>query len=195
MALDSLADIADLPPVWQAEQDAQKALDVASAAIREAAGSAIGVLTSVVTLTGTTMRLLRVPGPIGAVTAVLVDGVAVTDYKALPEGLYRHCGWGGRDSWTGARGPSLVTVSLTHGLTDVPADIVDLCLQLAVAWLQHNEGGGGSTAGLTSAKLDDAAETYSDESSGQVSPVYIPDATRQWLAARFGGGLAVVETV
>lgn len=195
MALDSLADITDLPDVWQGAEYAQKALDVASAAIREAAGSAIGVLTSVVTVTGGTGRLLSLPGPVGAVTSVLVDGAAVTDYKALPEGLYRHCGWDGWDSWSRQRGPSVVTVSLTHGLATVPADLVDLCAQLAVSWLQHNEGGGGSTAGLTSVKLDDAAETYSDESSGQVSPVYIPAATRQWLAARFGGGVAVVETV
>jgi hypothetical protein len=76
----------------------------------------------------------------------------------------------------------------------VPADIVDLTAQLATAWLRHQSEGGGSTAGLTSARLDDAAETYSAESAGQVSPVYIPAVTRQWLAARFGGGAMVVET-
>lgn len=189
MALDSLADVADLPSAWQANADAQTALDVASAAIRDAAGSAIGVLTSVITVTGGTSRLLRLPGPVGAVTAVLVDGDAVTDYTVLPEGLWRHCGW------TNGCGPVVVTVSLTHGLVAVPADVVDLCVQLAVAWLAHTEEGGGSTAGLTSVKLDDAAESYSDESAGQVSPVYIPDVTRRWLAARFGGGVAVVETV
>lgn len=189
MALDSLAAVADLPEAWQGHYDAERALGVASSAIRDAAGSAIGVLTSVVTVTSSTSQLLRLPGPVTAVTAVEIDGVAVTDYRVLPEGLWRHCGW------DNGCGPVVVEVSLTHGLAEVPPDIVDLCAQLAAAWLQHNESGGGSTAGLTSVKLDDAAETYSDESSGQVSPVYIPESTRNWLAARFGGGVAVVETV
>lgn len=189
MALASLAAVADLPTVWQGNADAQKALNVASEAIRGAAGSAIGVLTSVITVTSPSGRLFRLPGPVGAVTAVLVDGTAVTDYRALPEGLWRHCGW------TRGCGPVVVTVSLTHGLAAVPTDIVDLCVRLAVAWLLDAQGGGGSTAGLTSAKLDDAAETYSDESAGHVSPVFIPDVDRRWLAARFGGGVAVVETL
>lgn len=188
MALASLADTSDLPLAWQGDPDAQTALDVASAAIREAAGSAIGVLTSVVTVTSPSGRLLRLPGPVSMVTAVTIDGTAVTDYRRLPDGLWRYCGW------DKGCGPVAVVVSMTYGLTAVPADIVDLCAQLAAAWLQHNAEGGGSTAGLTSVKLDDAAETYSDESAGQISPVYIPDVTRQWLAARFGGGVAVVET-
>lgn len=188
MALAPLASVTDLPSIWQGAGDADKALDVASAAIRDAAGSAIGVLTSTVTMTGHQGRLLRFPGPVTAVTSVLIDGTAVTDYRVLPEGLWRNCGW------DKGCGPVPVTVALTHGLTAVPTDIVDLCVQLAVAWLQHLEQGGGSTAGLTSVRLDDAAETYSDESSEYVSPVYIPDATCRWLAARFGGGVAVVET-
>jgi hypothetical protein len=188
MALAPLASVADLPFVWQTADDADRALVVASAAIRDAAGSAIGVLTSTVTVTGHRGRLLRLPGPVSTVTAVTVDGTAVTDYRVLPDGLWRQCGW------DKGCGPVAVTVAMTHGLTDVPPDIVDLCVQLAVAWLQHLEGGGGSTAGLTSAAIDDARETYSDESAGQVSPVYIPEATRNWLAARFGGGMAVVET-
>lgn len=189
MALASLAAVADLPTAWQGNEDAQRALDVASSAIREAAGSAIGVLTSVITVTSTSGKLLRLPGPVGAVTAVLIDGHAVTDYRPLPEGLWRNCGW------TRGCGPVVVTVSLTHGLAAVPTDIADMCARLAAAWLADQEEGGGSTAGLTSVKLDDAAETYSDESAGHVSPVFIPDVDRRWLAARFGGGVAVVEMV
>jgi hypothetical protein len=189
MSMTSLAGPADLPFIWQSDPDAQTALDVASAAIRDAAGSAIGVLTSTVTVTGHEGRMLRLPGPVTAVTAVAIDGRSVTDYKAIPEGLWRHCGW------TWGCGPVPVTVTLTHGLAEVPADIVDMCAQLAAAWLQHNESGGGSTAGLKAAAIDDASETYTDESAGQISPVFIPKATRDWLAARFGGGPAVVESV
>lgn len=188
MTLASLADLTDLPPEWQNDPDAEKALAVASTSIRDAAGSAIGVLTSTVTVTGGTARLLRLPGPVTAVTAVEIDGTAVTDYTTLAEGLWRQCGW------SNGCGPVPVAVSLTHGLTAVPEDVVDLCAQLAVSWLQHNTEGGGSTAGLRAVAIDDASESYTDESAGQVSPVFIPEATRRWLAARFGGGVAVVET-
>jgi hypothetical protein len=188
MALDSLATTTDLPTAWQAHASAQRALDVASASIRDAAGVPISEVDATVTtpapVSGTVLGL---PSPVTAVSAVLVDGTVVTDYQNLGNGLWRRCGW--------AREPVPVTVTGTFGLAVVPADIVDLTCQLAVAWLQHQAEGGGSTAGLTSAAIDDARETYSDEFAGQISPTYIPEATRNWLAARFGGGVFVVETL
>jgi len=185
--LDPLAREADLPERWMSDPDATRALDIASAAIREAAGSAISQQASTVTIPAPSGRLLRLPSPVVSVASVSIDGTSVTDYTLLAEGLWRRQGWG--------CGPSPVTVTLTHGLTEVPADIVDLAVQLATAWLAHTESGGGSTAGVTSVRIDDAAETYDAESAGQVSPVFIPEITRQSLAARFGGGPVVVETL
>jgi hypothetical protein len=188
VALDPLADPTDLPSAWQESPDAERALLVASAAIRDAAGAPISRTTATVTIPAPTSgRVLALPGPVTAVTAVSIDGTEVTDYENLGDGLWRSCGW--------AHEPVPVSVTGTFGLTEVPADIVDLTCQLAVAWLQHNDAGGGSTAGLTSAAIDDARETYSDESAGQISPTYIPEATRNWLARRFGGGAVVVETL
>ncbi|WP_338183008.1 hypothetical protein [Jatrophihabitans sp.] len=172
------------------------ALAVASAAVRDAAGCAISEETSTVVVNAGRGNLLELPAPITAVTSVLVDGYALDadDYEVLPNGLWRHCGWGNLwDSRSFA--PVPVTVTFTHGLSVVPADLVDLTCQLAIAWLNHAASGGGSTAGLTSARIDDAAETYSAEYAGQVSPVFIPDATRNWLERRFGSGVAVVETL
>lgn len=188
MALDSLASTTDLPTAWQEHADAPRALKVASAAIRDAAGSLIGVATSTVVVTAPRSDLLTLPGTVTAVASVSLDGtvLAADDYEVLPNGVWRHCGWG--------LAPVPVTVTYTHG-TAVPDDIVDLTCQLAIAWLNHMAEGGGSTAGLTSVRIDDAAEGYSDESAGQVSPVYIPEATRNWLANRFGGGAQVVETL
>jgi hypothetical protein len=162
---------------------------VASAAIRDAAGSAISEQTATVVLNAPNGKLLSLPGPVTEVTAVTVDGDALDEdeYEVLPNGLWRGCGWG--------YAPVPVSVTYVFGLAAVPDDIADLACQLAVAWLNHNDMGGGSTAGLTSARIDDAAETYSDESAGQVSPVYLPEVTRNWLAARFGGGALVVETL
>lgn len=189
MALTPLADTTDLPTAWQDHASAARALLVASASVRDAAGVAISEETSAVVVTGGRGNLLGLPGPVTAVSAVLLDGDAVDadDYEVLPNGLWRRCGWGDD--------PVPVTVTYTHGLASVPDDIVDLTCQLAVAWLNHQSEGGGSTAGLKSVKIDDAAESYTDESAGQVSPVFIPDVTRQWLAARFGGGVQVVSTL
>jgi hypothetical protein len=152
---------------------------------------AISEETSTVVVNACAGDLLSLPGPVTSVAAVAIDGTMISssDFEVLPNGLWRHCGWMvcGR--------PVPVSVTYTHGLADVPADIVDLCSALAVSWLEHRVAGGGSIAGLTSARLDDAAETYSAEAAAQVSPVYIPEVTRNWLARRFGGGVEVVETL
>jgi hypothetical protein len=53
----------------------------------------------------------------------------------------------------------------------------------------------GSTAGLVAVSIDDAREQYTEEHAGQVSPVYIPKVTRDWLRSRFSGGAFVVESL
>lgn len=191
MALTPLAVAADLPAAWSGNTDADRALAIASAAIRDAAGVAISEETSTVIVHGGTGNLLGLPGPVKDVASVATSGDTLDAgcYEVLPNGLWRRAGWAhcGR--------PTPWTVTYTHGLTEVPEDIVDLCCVLAVAWLEHRAAGGGSTAGLASTRLDDAAETYTEEASGQVSPVFIPEATRNWLARRFSGGVEVVETL
>lgn len=191
MALDPLATTTDLSArgVTTPAGSLALALAIASAAIRDAAGVVISEEDSTITVPAPGGKLLSLPGPVTAVDAVTLDGtlLSVDDYEVLPNGLWRHCGWG--------CAPVPVEVTYTHGLTAVPVDIVDLTCQVAIAWLNHLALGGGSTAGLKSAKIDDAAEAYTDEDAGQISPVYIPEVTRQWLASRFGGGPSVVETL
>lgn len=187
MALSPLASTADLTARGITTGSVALALSVASSTIRDAAGSAISSVTGTVVVPAPSGRMLTLPGPVSNVTAVLIDSTAVTDYENLGNALWRRCGWSCE--------PVPVSVTATFGLAAVPDDIVDLTCMLAKAWLDHVAAGGGSVAGLTSAKLDDAAEGYSDEFAGQVSPIYIPDVTRRWLSARFGGGVAVVETL
>lgn len=187
MALATLADVADLPTAWQSDTDATKALGIASSLIRDAAGGPIAETTGTVSTVAPRGALLTLPAPVRDVTAVTVDGTEVTDYRNVGNGLWRRVGWGSE--------PFPVEVTATFGLGTVPADIVDLCVQLAVAWLQHRDEGGGSSAGLQSVRIDDASEGYVKERAGHVSPVYLPENTRQWLAARFGGSSAVVEAL
>jgi hypothetical protein len=205
--LPPLADTADLPDQWASSPKAARALAVASSAIREAAGSPISQVTATVTVDGGPGRLLKLPGPLirGSVTSVLVDGQPTSRYRVVAEGLWREDGWlsyldvsgsgyGSGYSYgaPGHRPPAEVAVTYTFGLSAVPDDIVDLCAQLAVAWLQHDAAGGGSNAGVQAVRLDDAQETYTAEAAGQVSPVFIPEITCDNLAARFGAGGAVV---
>lgn len=189
MALDPLASTSDLSDRGITTGELDIALAVASSAVRDAAGAAIGEQASTVVVNAGSGNLLGLPGPVTAVASVAIDGTTVSDYEVLPNGLWRHCGW------TVCGRPVPVTITYTHGLVAVPDDIVDLVCNLAKAWLDHAAAGAGSTAGLKSVKLDDAAEGYTDESAGQVSPVYIPEVTRNWLARRFGGGVEVVETL
>lgn len=185
MTLPTLAVEADLPS--GSVGNLQRALEVASSAIRDAAGVAISRATATVHTTNTRGHLLPLPGPIISVSEVKVDGVEVGDYVIEGNALWRGRGWG--------HTPSPVEVTYTFGYDPVPADIVDMCCSLAVAWLQHQADGGGSLAGVRDVRLDDASESYTAEASGQVSPVFIPAVTRRWLAARFGGGVHVVETL
>lgn len=187
MALEPLASITDLSARSEdaaADVNATTALNVASAAIRDAADSPISQATGTVTVVGSPSSTLTV-GLLRNVTAVTIDGEAVTDYKATGTGLWRPGGWGNY---------SEVAITGTFGLPTVPEDIVDMCCQLAIAWVNHSSSGGGSTAGLTMVAIDDAREGYTDEAAGQVSPVFIPEATRAWLRSRFSGGVSVVET-
>jgi len=190
MTLAPLATETDLANRGIFDTRAGIALDVVSSAVRDAAGSMIGSATSTITVPAPTGHLLTLPGPVTAVTSVAIDGytLPVTDYRVVPNGIWLPY------EWSCDRDPAPVTITFTHGLATIPADIVDLTCQLAIAWLNHTNAGGGSTAGLESAAIDDARESYTAEAAGQVSPVFIPDVTRRWLSARFGSGPVVVET-
>lgn len=187
MTLAPLATVADLSDRGITTGSLGTALAVASGAIRAAAESAISQKTSTVVVNAGRGNLLGLPGPVVSVASVTVAGAAVADFETLPCGLWRHCGWGIT--------PQRVTVTYTHGLAVIPPDIVDLTCVLAKSWLDHVAEGGRSVAGLKSVRIDDGAESYTDEAAGQVSPTFIPEATRNWLRSRFGGGTDVVETL
>lgn len=164
------------------------ALEVASGLVRDAAGVPISLATATVIVNAGPGNLLELPGPIREVDTVDLDGFDLDAgaYLVQPNGLWRDCGWGRR--------PVPVTVTYTFGITKVPADIIELTCQVAIAWLKHIAEGGGSTAGLKYVAVDDAREGYTDEASGQVTPVFIPELTRDQLRERFGGGVTVVQT-
>lgn len=198
MALQPLATVADLTARGLTVDAAEETLagvylDVASTAVREAAGAPISETTSTVTLEGDASQWLSLPGPpVQSVQAVAVDGRALTlsDYRLRSGRLWLARGWSYRYE------PSEVTVTYTHGLPDVPADIVDLVCRIAAATLiayRSQPGGEGLAArDIRSERIGDYSVQYGD--TGRITEVELPDYLREQLAARFGGGAAVVTS-
>ncbi|MCP3758210.1 hypothetical protein [Streptomyces sp. TBY4] len=197
MALTSLASIEDLSARGLEVDPSESGivdvyLAVASAAVREAAGTPISATTSTVTVEGEAGQWLRLPGlPVTAVTSVKLDGVAITDWRLRSGMLWRAAGWTGYD------GPSEVEAVYAHGLPDVPADIVDLVCRMTAAALiayRSEEGGTGLAADkvLTSERLGDWAVTYAAD--GRITEMELPQHWAERLAARFGGGVSLVQS-
>lgn len=192
MALPSLATVADLEArgvtvSTEEETIVTTFLAVASSTIRDAAGAPISETTSTITLEGSPGAWLHLPGkPVTAVSDVLIDGSAVPDYSLRSGSLWRLCGW-----QTGY-GPSQVTVTYTHGLPNVPADIVDLTCRLAAVALSSQRSGSLETRPVVSERIGDYSATYAYDSLFTESE--LPDYVRSRLAARFGNGATVVNS-
>jgi hypothetical protein len=181
MALDPLATIADLEARGVTVDPSETAvvgtyLDVASSLIRQAAGSTISAVESTITLEGRGGRLPLPGQPVTAVSAVSVNGVAVTDYKLLSGWLAAPCGFHTAD---------LVTITYTHGLPNVPADIIDLACRLAGQALAAYRSGDPTPRAVTSERIGDYSVTYADTDTGNMT---LSDSQVSRLAARFGSG-------
>lgn len=196
MALAPLATVADLEARGLTVDVSETAvvgvyLGVASAAVREAAGTAISRTTSTLTVEGGAGQWLTLPGvPIVSVDAVTVDGRTVTDWRLRSGRLWRAAGWTGCE-------PSEIEVTYTHGLVDVPEDIVDLVCRMAAAALvayRAEDGGAGlaATKEVTSERLGDWAVTYGAD--GRITEMDLPGYWRERLAARFGGGITALRS-
>lgn len=170
-------------------------LAAASSVIREAAGCTISEETSTVQVMAPEGRWLTLPGPVTAVTSVLMDGVAFADWKFVGGMLWHPWGWSfgtyqrpfRRDICV----PVEVTVTYTHGYAEVPADIVNLCADLAKLGIEA-AAQEARPAALVSATttVDDYTET-SQYAADARSLMELPTGTQEWLAQRFGGGAYV----
>lgn len=188
MALEPLATLADLTELGIAITPAplvDSLLTSVSAEIREAAGVMIGPKsTSTIKLTGGRERYLAIPAtPVRSVSLVLLDGAAVSDWRLTDGRLWRACGWASDE------GPSEVTVTLEHGLDEVPADIVRLACMLVAAGLAASTDGFEGHRGKQYTSIDDYREGYLSGAEEVVDPAEIPDRTRAMLRRRFGGGV------
>lgn len=192
MALPDLATTADLSArgiTPAAVHDVM--LAVASSIVRGAAGSPILETDSTVTLWGLDgSQWLDLPGqPITVVTSVEFDGdtlAADDDYRLVNGRLW------GATPWGASCDPLEVVVEITHGLPEVPAHIVQLVCDLAIA------GADAATAGahdpnVVAEKIDDYAVTFASGAESVATAVELPPLTKAWLRSQFGGGVAVVS--
>lgn len=196
MALAPLATVADLTARGVTVEAAETALaevylEVASTAVREAAGTPISQTTSTLALEGEAGQWLTLPGgPVTAVDQVTIDGETVTGWRLLSGRLWRSSGW------SRSAEPAAVHVTYTHGLPAVPADIVDLVCRIAVAALvayrAEDDGTGLAARDVRSERIGDYAVTYGDD--GRITEMELPAYLRERLAARFGGGAGLVTS-
>ncbi|MFD3498787.1 hypothetical protein [Streptomyces sp. NPDC058678] len=198
MALTALATVADLTARGVTVEAAETAkvnvyLDVASAAVRTAAGVPISQVTSTVSLEGEVSQWLSLPGPpVQSVATVILDGdtLDTSDWKLRSSRLWRAGGWSHPFE------PSEVDVTYTHGLPTVPSDIVDLVCRIAAAALiasrSQPDGEGLAAKDVRSERIGDYSVQYGD--GGRITEMELPEYLRDQLRARFGGGVAVVKT-
>jgi hypothetical protein len=156
---------------------AEQVLTLASGTFSETANTWFAAQTATYTTLGTLSRSIRLPfRPVTAVTAVRINGVAVTGYTLIKNVVYRPTGFGTPYTLV----PDTVQIDLTHGYTTVPDDVKAAVLETAAAaYLQAN-----ST--VVSERIDDYAVTYADGGAG----VQLTKAARS-VARSYSGTWAV----
>jgi hypothetical protein len=165
-------------------------LAVASSLVRAAAGGPVLETDSTVTLWALDETpWLDLPGsPVTAVESVVVDGdtLDADEYKLVDGRLWRSGSWGGCE-------PVEVVVSLTHGLVEVPASIVQLVCDLAILGATVAPSGAHDPR-VVAEKIDDYSVTFSEGAASVASATELPALTRQWLRTQFGGGVTMVTS-
>ncbi|WP_116248175.1 hypothetical protein [Nocardiopsis sp. FIRDI 009] len=166
-------------------------LAAASAAVRDAAGAPIGQTTSTITAEAEATQRLHLPGPpVTSVSSVTVDGAPVTDYRLTSGTLWRAGGWSSDGT------PRQVQVTYTHGLPEVPSDIVMLVCRIAaatlLAWRAETDGTGLAATDIRQERIGDYSVTYGGD--GRITELELSDRLTRRLAKRFGGGVGLVRS-
>lgn len=194
--MDPLATIDDMAALGVTVDEEERAiveryLTVASASVRDAAGCPISQGTSTVVVAGQREERLPLPGPpVTSVDSVLLGDAEVSGWRlSRPRAsLYRAHGWGDD--------ASEVEVTYTHGLPEVPDDIIALVCRIAattlMAYRSDETGGGLTTRRVTQLRIGDYSASFAND--GTMTEVELSATTRAQLRARFGGGAAVVRS-
>lgn len=144
---------------------------------------------------------IDLPVPLREVTEVSIDGTVVEsdDYQVVNNRLYRRVGWGG-SRWTSDHRFAYrsveddhadVAVTMTFGFPDgeAPAEFKTWGLVLAGQAYRVVP-----RMGLQSFRIDDYAETYATGGALPYVGLALPPQILGRLKARYGRGVAVVES-
>lgn len=174
MSLASVTQLADYLhetpwAVGSAEQRrAQQALDIASAIVRSRTGQRFEAGTYTVRLTATDEQWLTLPQrDVSAVSAVTLDGTAVTDYTLVGNRLFRYSGWR-----TDGYGPPLVDVTFTT-TGQVPDDVLGAVLAVAADIYENPRG-------LASETIGDYTWRGSESERGSVADARLAEVARAY---------------
>ena len=170
------------------DMDSEVLLAAAADAVRDAAGCAITQETSTVTLIVDEPSFIQLPaGPVGSVASVTVNSILITGWRKVGDTIYMP-----NDCWAQCF-PVEVVITYTHGLPNVPADIVDLvCGMVSIAASQ--DGSYGQAGRTSEIKLGDYMERGTNPPGTESpSPFALPESVRDRLRARFGTSVAVVK--
>jgi hypothetical protein len=162
-------------------------LAVASALVREAAGSPVLSATCTVSWWVTEWSEWEtVPvRPLRSVSAITLDGVAITDHKVVHNDLWRREGWYVDE-------PVELEATLVAGLPAVPESVKQLVCDLAILGM-NTATAGALDPRVVAERIDDYSVTFSENAGAVSSAMSIPSATRSSLRARFGGGVGSVR--
>lgn len=136
---------------------ANLALTTATAVFVGEAGATFAAVAGTYSTAALGERHVFLPGPVTAVSAVRVNGVAVTDYTRIGDVLYRAARFGTTSSFP----PDVVEVDYTAGYATVPDDVKLAVLQLAGELYENPHGATSRTE-----QIDDysIAEKFADVS-------------------------------
>ena len=189
MAFATVADLEQrLGVTYDATQalQAEAALDDATAFLQGELGQLIEAGTATVT-TRWRGGVIRLPQrPIRDVTAVLLDGVASTNFSFIDQELHLPARMGHSDF--GEYTPYTdVTVTFDYGYVTVPSEIKAWTLALASQILSASAGGSLGMPSVQSETIDDYSVTYVTDGSNMTLPANVLDRLR----ARYGDGAYV----
>lgn len=161
-------------------------LEQATAIVQDAAGQRlVRVENDEVTLIGSAEHWLTLPErPVVSVSAVEIDGNAVTDFQVRKHRLWRDQGWQASSLlllWSRAEPPSLIDVTYTHGYDDNDQALEFARSVVKTVAAQLN----GNPLGATGFSIDDYREQYSQAGSAAVSGA-VPESLRLALRRRYG---------
>lgn len=177
-----------LPDLTIVPAQAQAFLDDATAYLQAEIGQLIEAGTATYT-TRAYCNPIRLPQqPVTAVTSVLIDDEATTDFDFVDQELWIPARRGHLytfPEYDGRLPYADITVTFDYGYATIPADLKSWCCVLASQAIDAASGGTLGAPRVRSEQIDDYSVTYVTDGSTGMS---LPDEVLERLRARYGAG-------